>query len=408
MIKRRTLLSQLIFAAPATRLLAQAAAADQPAHTLICVFLRGGADTMNMIVPYADDAYYRARPTLGIKRPGTAADSSIKLDDRFSLNSVMKSLEPAFKEGRLGVVQGVGTDSTSGSHFECQDQMEHGDTEQGRPAGGGWLGRYLRLRKDAQVSALNAVAIGTKLPESLRGAPSVSVLEHLNDISIKTPSGKPEAATAALNKLYGADVTLLGQRGQQTLDLFHRVAAMHSSGYTPANGAEYPKHRFGEGLRELARLVKARVGLEVACVDLEGWDTHFVQGTTLGGHAANARTLADGLAAFEKDMREHRQNYTIMVTTEFGRRVYENASLGTDHGRGFAFMALGDKVKGGRVLGKWPIGAMDETNPLGPGGLEIEHDFRDVFAEVLNGCMPGVKMAEVFPGAGLSKMGLMG
>lgn len=407
MITRRALLSQLVFAAPATRLLAQAAAAGQPGHTLICVFLRGGADTMNMIVPYADDSYYRARPTLGIKRPGSDTESSIKLDDRYSLNKVMSALEPAFKDGRLGVVQSVGTDSTSGSHFECQDQMEHGDTELGRPAGGGWLGRYLRLRKDAQSSALSAVAIGTKLPESLRGAPSVSVLEHLNDISIKTPSGKPEAAAAALNKLYGADVTLLGQRGQQTLDLFHRVAAMHNTGYTPAHGAEYPKHRFGEGLRELARLIKAGVGLEVACVDLEGWDTHFVQGSTLGGHATNARTLAEGLAAFEQDLRDHRQNYTIMVTTEFGRRMYENASLGTDHGRGFAFMALGDKVKGGRILGKWPIGAMDEANPLGPGGVAIEHDFRDVFAEVLTGCMPSVKLPDVFPGAALSKVGLM-
>ena len=408
MITRRALLSQLVFAAPAARLISQTvASAGQPAHTLICVFLRGGADTMNMIVPYADDGYYRARPTLGIKRPGTDADASIKLTDHYSLNSVMKGLEPAFKDGRLGIVQSVGTDSTSGSHFECQDQMEHGDTELGRPAGGGWLGRYLRLRKDPNASALSAVAIGTKLPESLRGAPSVSVLEHLNDISIKTPSGKPEAAAAALNKLYGAEVTLLGQRGQQTLDLFHRVAAMHNAGYTPANGAEYPKHRFGEGLRELARLIKAGVGLEVACVDLEGWDTHFVQGTTLGGHAANGRTLADGLAAFEQDMRAHRQNYTVMVTTEFGRRMYENASLGTDHGRGFAFMALGDKVKGGQILGKWPIGAMDETNPLGPGGVAIEHDFRDVFAEVLTGCMPGVNASKVFPGASLAKTGLI-
>ncbi len=404
---RRALLTQLVFAAPAARLWSQAAASDHTGHTLICVFLRGGADTMNMIVPYASDAYYRARPTLAIKPPGSDANASIKLDQHYSLNRVMSALEPAFKEGRLGLVQGVGTDSTSGSHFECQDQMEHGDSEQARPTGGGWLGRFLRARADQSTSALSAVAIGTKLPESLRGAPSVSVLERLSDISIKTPSGKPEAATAALNKLYGADVTLLGQRGQQTLDLFHRVAAMHNESYTPANGAEYPKHRFGDGLRELARLIKARVGLEVACIDLEGWDTHFVQGSSLGGHATNAKTLADGLAAFEQDLREQRQSYTLMVTTEFGRRIYENASLGTDHGRGFCFMALGDKVKGGRILGDWPLAAMDETNPLGPGGVEIRHDFRDVFAEVLAGAMGTIDATKIFPGASLKKVGLM-
>lgn len=389
-------LQQLLVNAPAS-----VAAAES--HTLVNVFLRGGADTMNLIVPYADDHYYNARPSLSIK-----ADTTIKLDDRYGLHPELKPLEAAFKEGRLGMVQGVGTDSTSGSHFECQDLIEHGDAEHdARPAGGGWLGRFLRSRADRSTSALSAVAIGTKLPESLRGAPSVSVLEHLDDISIKAPSGDPKAVIGALRQMYGADVTLLGERGQQTLDLFNRVSAMHGQGYTPANNAEYPKHEFGSGLREIARLIKARVGLEVACVDINGWDTHFFQGTAVGGFASNAKVLAEGLAAFEADLREHRASYTIMVTTEFGRRIYENSSLGTDHGRGFCLMALGDKVKGGRILGEWPIDAMDETNPLGPGGMVIQHDFRNVFAEVLSGAMGPVEGSKIFPGAALAKVGLM-
>jgi uncharacterized protein (DUF1501 family) len=382
--------------------------ADAGKHTLVCVFLRGGADTMNIVVPYADDHYYNARPTLSVKRPGTSADASIRLDDHYAFHPVMKPLEAAFKEGRLGMVQGVGTDSTSGSHFECQDQMEHGDSEKAHPTGGGWLGRFLRSRAgDNAASPLSAVAIGTKLPESLRGAPSVSVLEHLDDIAIKTPSGDPAAVTGALRRMYGADVTLLGQRGQQTLDLFNRMSTLHGQAYTPANEAVYPKHAFGDGLRELARLIKAGVGLEVACVDLNGWDTHFLQGTTVGGHAANAKVLAEGLAAFELDLKTERDRYTVMITTEFGRRIYENASAGTDHGRGFTFMALGDKVKGGRILGNWPIGVMDETNPLGPGGVNIQYDFRDVFAEVLSGAMGSVEGSKIFPGAGLASVGLM-
>lgn len=381
-----------------------AAAANTSAdrHTLICVFLRGGADTLNLVVPYADDHYYKARPSLSIK-----AQTTIKLDDRYGLHPELKPLEAAFKEGRLGMVQGVGTDSTSGSHFECQDQMEHGDSEQAPPCGGGWLGRFLRSRAAESASPLSAIAIGTKLPESLRGAPSVSVLEHLNDIAIKAPSGDPAAVIGALRKMYGADVTLLGQRGQQTLDLFNRVSALHSQVYAPANDAQYPKHAFGEGLRELARLVKARVGLEVACIDLNGWDSHFLQGTTASGFANNAMVLAEGIAAFETDLKAQRANYTIMVMTEFGRRIYENASLGTDHGRGFCFMALGDKVKGGHILGDWPINAMDEANPLGPGGLAIQYDFRNVFAEVLQGAMGDVDASKVFPGASLAKVGLM-
>lgn len=393
-------LNQLVVATPPK-------GGDTSNHTLVCVFLRGGADTMNLVVPYADDHYYNARPTLSVKRPGSGADASIRLDEHYALHPMMQPLEAAFKEGRLGLLQGVGTDSTSGSHFECQDQMEHGDSEKARPTGGGWLGRFLRSRAAETASPLSAVAIGTKLPESLRGAPSVSVLEHLDDIAIRTPSGKSEAVVGALRKMYGADVTLLGQRGQQTLDLFNRMSTLRGQNYVPANDAVYPKNEFGEGLRELARLIKAGVGLEVACIDLSGWDTHFFQGTMVGGHPIKAKMLADGLAAFETDLKGERDRYTVMITTEFGRRFYENASAGTDHGRGFTFMALGNKVKGGRILGDWPIGVMDETNPLGPGGVDIKHDFRDVFAEVLQGALVTVDAAKIFPGASLNRVGLM-
>jgi len=401
---RRTFLTQLLMSAP-TAALANKAEAEP--HTLVHIFLRGGADTMNLIVPYADDHYYRARPTLGIKEA-----SLIRLDAHYGLHSALKPLESAFKEGRLGFVQGVGVNNDSGSHFDCQDQMEHGDAKMDEPAGGGWLGRFLRLRADKSQSALSAVAIGTQLPEILRGAPSVSVLEHLDDIAIKAPSGNSAGVVGALSAMYGADVSVLGQRGQQTLDLFQRVAALHGKAYVPANGSEYPvKNKFADGLREVARLIKAQVGLEVACLDLPGWDTHFLQGTDIGAgsHATNAKSLAEGLAAFELDLREQRGNYTVMITTEFGRRIYENASLGTDHGRGFCFMALGDKVKGGRVLGDWPISAIDEKNPLGPGGVAMQYEFRSVFAEVLRGSMSlsNSEAMKIFPGAGLQPIGLM-
>lgn len=392
-------LTQLLVSAPA-------AAGHTDTHTLICVFLRGGADTMNLVIPVADDNYYHARPTLGIKKAATT-----KLDDRYGLHPALAPLEGAFKEGRFGMVQGVGVDSDTGSHFECQDQMEHGDSATGRAAGGGWLGRYLRARADFAQSAMSAIAIGTKLPESLRGAPSVSVLERLNDIAIKAPSGNPKNVVAALSKMYGAEVTLLGQRGMQTLDLFERVSSLHSKDYQPENGAEYPdRNNFANGMREIARLIKARVGLQVACIDLPGWDTHFFQGTDLGAgsHATNAKMLAEGLAAFDLDLKGERKNYTIMITTEFGRRIYENASLGTDHGRGFCFMALGDRVKGGHVLGEWPLAAMDERNPLGPGGLDIQYDYRDLFAEVLRGSMnmTEAETTKIFPGAAGVKTGL--
>jgi uncharacterized protein (DUF1501 family) len=401
-LSRRSLLSKLALAAAPTL-----AAAEREEHTLIHVFLRGGADTLNLVIPYADDQYYRLRPSLAVK-----ASEAIKLNDRYALHPAMKPLEAAFKEGRFGAVQSVGVDNTSGSHFECQDQMEHGDSMSGTPAGGGWLGRFLRLRSASEQSPLSAVAIGTVLPESLRGAPAVSVLERLDDIAIKPAKGaEPGGVVNALRAMYGADVTLLGERGVETLDLFQRVAALQGTPYQVENAAQYPKDSFGSGLREIARLVKARLGLQVACIDLGGWDTHFFQGNATGQQAEKIRTLAEGLAALETDLKAHHASYTIMIATEFGRRVYENASLGTDHGRGFALMALGDRVKGGQVLGSWPIKADDDgnVNTPGPGGLHLETDYRQVFAEVLRGSLglTAAESAKLFPGMAMKPVGLM-
>lgn len=400
-MKRRTLLSKLALAATSSF----AGLPREEGHTLIHVFLRGGADTLNLLVPFADDRYYRLRPGLAIP-----LKEAVRISDRYALHPMMRPLESAFKEGRFGAVQSVGVDNTSGSHFDCQDQMEHGDSMHGTPAGGGWLGRFLRLNSGGEASALAAVAIGTVLPESLRGAPAVSVLERIDDIAIKAAKGDDSAKVMqALKAMYGAEVTMLGQRGVETLDLFQRVAALQGKAEAPEHGAVYPKEGFGEGLREIARLIKARLGVRVACIDLGGWDTHFFQGNTTGQQAEKIHTLAAGLAALELDLKGHRGNYTVMVTTEFGRRIYENASLGTDHGRGFAFMALGDKVKGGQVLGAWPIQAEEDlnVNTPGPGGLHAETDYRRVFAEVLRGCFPGAEVGKVFPGAELKAVGLV-
>lgn len=397
---RRSLLSKLALAASP----AFAAVPREESHALIHVFLRGGADTLNLFVPHADDRYYRLRPGLAIP-----VKEAIRISDHYALHPAMKPLEGLYKEGRFGAVQSVGVDNTSGSHFDCQDQMEHGDSMHGTPAGGGWLGRFLRLNAQDAASALSAVAIGTVLPESLRGAPAASVLERIEDISIKAAKDSG-AVVKALEAMYGAEVTLLGHRGKETLDLFQRVSALQGKGEAPEHGAVYPKDAFGSGLREIARLVKARLGLQVACIDLGGWDTHFFQGNATGTQAEKIRTLAEGLTALDTDLKDHRARYTVMITTEFGRRVYENASLGTDHGRGFAFMTLGDRVKGGQVLGSWPIQAEEEinVNTPGPGGLHAETDYRAVFAEVLQGCFgPSVNLAQVFPGAALGKVGLL-
>lgn len=382
-------------------------------QTLICVFLRGGADMLNLVVPYGDDRYYKLRPTISIPSPTSndaAKDAAIRLDDFYGFHPKLRSLLPLFKEGRLAIVQSVGSDNTSGSHFEAQDQMEHGES-QARPsgggAGGGWLGRHLRSRVGRDMTPLSAIAIGPTIPESLRGAPSASALKSLDEVQIKTPSNDPRAVSQALAAMYGAEVGLLSQPGRTTLNLLNRVESLRNKPYQVENGAVYPEDDFGSGLREIARLAKARVGLEAACVDLGGWDTHFFQGAAGGLQAEQIDLLGRGLAAFDADLGRERERVTVVVMTEFGRRIYENGSLGTDHGRGFAMLVIGSRIHGGKVLGSKPdLNAEDETL-LGPGGLKITCDYRSVLAEVLSGVTGNRDVRHVFPGVQPQPVGLV-
>lgn len=365
-------------------------------RTLVCIFLRGGADTLNMLVPYGDDEYRRQRPTLSIAPPSDAADSAIRLDDFYGLHPRLAPIVPLYKEGRFGFVQAVGADNTSGSHFEVQDQVEHGESA-AQNAGGGWLGRYLRTRGIGANSPLSAVAIGPTLPESLRGAPSATALRSLDEVHLPVTGEQSHAVARALSQLYGAEVGLIGQQGARTLDLLDRVERLRGAPYTPAPGADYPKDDFAAGLREVARIIKARVGLEVASVDLGGWDTHFIQGAASGILASQIDLLAKSLAAFDADLVDHRDSVTTIIMTEFGRRLYENTSAGTDHGRGYAFMAMGANIAGGKVHGAYPGLGEDEPDFLGPGGMRMNHDYRSVLAEVLTNAMGARGIDQVFP-----------
>ncbi|MBU6452770.1 MAG: DUF1501 domain-containing protein [Cyanobacteria bacterium REEB67] len=397
---RRAFLRKLAFGGGQTSALSE--------KTLVCVFLRGGADTLNMFIPCADDDYYKMRPNIAIKAPSKGgADSAIKLDDIYALHPKMAPLLPLYKEGRLGVVQGVGTDNPYGSHFAAQDQIEHGEAC-GHNLGGGWLGRHLASRGDDKQTPLSAVAIGTALPESMRGAPAASVLTNIDEVKLQSPGGDTLRAARALAALYKTEVALLAKPGKTTLDLLARVEKMQSSPYKVSNTAEYPADSFGQGLKEIARMIKGKVGLEVAALDLGGWDTHFFQGGADGLQAGNIDVLARGLAAFDTDLGTACDTVTTLVITEFGRRNYENSSMGTDHGRGFAVMAIGDRINGGRVHGTLPsLKHGQEYDLLGPSGLQINYDYRSVLAEILLRSMDNHRLDLVFPGFDTAEIGLV-
>lgn len=380
-------------------------AKNKQQNTLVCIFLRGGADTLNFVVPYGDDDYYRLRPSIHIAAPkNNKRESAVRLDDFYAFHPKLSPLYPLFKEGKLGIVQAVGSDNTSGSHFEAQDQMEHGSSQQ-QLIGSGWLGRHLRLHNNEHKKAISAVAMGTTIPESLRGAPNINVIQSLRDLKIHTASGNSQSARDAIAKMYGIQSSALNQHGQDTLGLLQKIENLQKSEYHPENNAHYPQNSFGRELREVARLIKGQLGLQVACIDLGGWDTHFFQGQESGLQAGNIDILAKGLAAFDADLHRYENSVTTIVMTEFGRRVYENSSMGTDHGRAFTFFALGEKINGGKVIGKWP-GLKNTNDEEGPGGLNVQYDYRSLLSEILRDILNNKQLAQIFPGFTPQKIGL--
>lgn len=352
-------------------------------RTLVVIFLRGGADGLALVPAVGDDAYHVARPTIGI-----AARDAISLDDRFALHPRLAPLLPLFRDGALGIVHAVGSDDTTRSHFEAQDRMEHGGA-----GAGGWLGRFLRARDGGAHGALAAVAMGQEYPESLRGAPSVAVMRSLDDFAFAAGDAP---MLRALATLYGAETGALGGRlapaAHDTVAALDRIAALRAAPLRSRPGADYPDDDFGRSMAEVARLIRGRVGLSVATVDLGGWDSHFTQGTLLDPLMDR---LARGLVALHADLGvEEMARVSVVVMTEFGRRVAENASFGTDHGRGSVMFVLGAGGEGGRVRARWP-GL--ETRVLdGPGDVPVTTDYREILAPILR--LHGVtEVGAVFP-----------
>jgi uncharacterized protein (DUF1501 family) len=358
------------------------------ARALVVIFLRGGADGLTLVPPLGDDDYHRARPQLRVPER-----EAVRLDDFFGLHPRLAGLAPLYADGDLAVVHAVGSEDVTRSHFEAQDLMEHGGL-----AAGGWLGRYLRYRPGRQAGALAAVAIGAELPECLRGAPAVSVFRSVDEFSL---GDRAHALAPQLARLYATRGDALGAAGRDTLEALDRVERLRATRYMPTDGAVYPDDELGRGLMQVARLIKARVGLEAASVDLDGWDSHFAQQTLIEPLMAR---LADALVAFHRDLGPTMATTTVVVMTEFGRRVAENASLGTDHGRGSVMMVLGGGVRGGRVLGSWPglaVGLLE-----GPGDLPVTVNYRDVLAPIIARQHAGVRLQRIFPEYALTPLRL--
>ena len=372
--------------------------------TLVVVFLRGAADALNILVPHGESAYFSRRPTLAIPRPddsrAAAAQRAVDLDGFFGLHPALRPLLPAWQAGQLAPIHACGAPDESRSHFRAMELMERGVDDERGPASG-WIGRHLATLNTGNVSPLRALGLGQLPQRSLSGAVPSSALRSIADFHL---GGDPRAVAqmqAALGALYGGANAPAGQPdlsvvGQETLEILDTLQALDPLGYVPSGDRPYPNSEFGLGLRQIAMLIKAEVGLEVAAIDVGGWDTHFAQGGSEGLMAGLLTDLAQGLAAFHADLFDHADRLTIVTMSEFGRRVQENGSLGTDHGHGSLMMLMGGHVVGGRVHGAWP--GLGDDQLVGPGDLAVTTDYRDVLAEVCLKRLNNPAVADIFPG----------
>ncbi|HMJ61417.1 MAG TPA: DUF1501 domain-containing protein [Bryobacteraceae bacterium] len=359
---------------------------------LIAIFQRGAVDGLNVVAPHADPAYYALRPSLAIPRPNGTDSSAIDLDGHFGLHPALRALKPLWDAKQLAIVEAAGSPDPSRSHFDAQDYMESG-TPGLKATYDGWLNRA--IPSEAKPSPLRAVALSADLPRSLRGQNKALAIGSLNDFQVKDQN-----VAATFESMYGASPDqVLNGTARETFDAIKIVQSIRKAPYTPAGGARYPNGRLGQSLGQIARMIKADVGLEVAFTDVGGWDTHVneIGAQPHVGQLANLlRDFGDSLAAFSRDMGDRMADISVVTMSEFGRTAKENGNRGTDHGHANVMFVLGGNVHGGKVYGEWP--GLEREQLYESRDLKVTTDFRTVLSELVSKQMGNRNMAGVFPG----------
>ena len=359
---------------------------------LIAIFQRGAVDGLNVVVPHGEAPYYSLRPSIAIPRPDGTEKSAIDLDGRFGLHPSLKALKPLWDGRQLAIIEAVGSPDPTRSHFDAQDYMESG-TPGLKATYDGWLNRA--LRPEAQASPLRAISLGPDLPRTLRGKNEALAVDNINDFQVKDAR-----LAATFESMYGttADQVLNGT-GRETFEAIKIMQSIQKAPYSPGNGARYPGGRLGQSLQQIARIIKADVGLEVAFTDVGGWDTHVneVGPQPHTGQLSNLlRDFGDALAAFSQDMGDRMADITVVTMSEFGRTVKENGDRGTDHGHANVMFVLGGEVRGGRVYGDWP--GLEREQLYEGRDLNVTTDFRGVLSELVMKQMGNREIGSVFPG----------
>jgi uncharacterized protein (DUF1501 family) len=360
---------------------------------LVAIFQRGAADGLNIVVPHGEKRYYEMRPTIAIPRPSSAnpENSAVDLDGFFGLHPALAPLKPIYDAGNLALVHAAGSPDPTRSHFDAQDFMESG-TPGLKATSDGWLNRALPP-VEGKISPVRALAMGPVLPRAIRGRNNAVAIENLHSFQVRN-----DGASKVLQALYaGSSDTVLNGAGRETFDAVKLLQSIEKQPYQPA--AEYPAGRFADSLRQIARLIKSDVGVEVAFADIGGWDHHVNevgQQPSQGQLALRLGEFGRTLAAFWQDLGDRVSDVALVTMSEFGRTARENGNRGTDHGHANVMFVMGGDIRGGKVYGAWP-GLANEQLYEGR-DLALTTDFRSVLGELVQTHLGNRDLSDVFPG----------
>ena len=361
-------------------------------RTLVCLFQRGAVDGLNMIVPHGEPAYYAERPRIAVPRGDV-----IDLDGHFGLHPALAPLKRFWDDKTLAAIHAVGSPDSTRSHFDAQDYMESG-TPGVKATADGWINRYCQHDREHQTGAFRAVAFGPELPRALAGSAPALAIDDLQAFGLRAPQDAArDKLTRAFEALYeGAATGLLASSSREGFEAVQQLKQANPTQYQPGNGAQYPRGKIGRALLQVAQLIKANVGLQIAFLDATGWDTHVNQGASEGQLAARLQELGGALAAFATDLGDGMRDVVVLTMSEFGRTIHENGNSGTDHGHATAMLLLGGAVNGGKMLGRWP--GLDPAARFEGRDVAVTTDFRDLFGEVAARHLGGADLSSIFPG----------
>ncbi len=346
---------------------------------LVVIFQRGAADGLNIVVPHGEPTYYAMRPSISIPR-----SSVLDLDGFFGLH-----------QKHLAIVHAAGSPDPTRSHFDAQDFMESG-TPGLKATEDGWLNRSLHSLP-APDSAFRAVAMEPTLPRILAGHEPALAINSLSDFGIGGRSPNQSSVQNSFEAMYAGSVdAVLHGSAQETFDAVKMLKAANPAQYTPSAGANYPRGRFGDSLKQFAQLIKANLGVQVAFADIGGWDHHVNEGSTEGQIANVLRDFSQSLAGFWTDLGELAEDTIVVTMSEFGRTVRENGNRGTDHGHANVMFVMGGPVKGGKVYGRWP--GLESSQLYEGRDLAVTTDFRFVLGEAVRQHLGNRDLSDVFPG----------